>query len=738
MHNYRKLILVGLLLSAAVLLAACGKATPAPTAEPTQAPAPTAIVPQQEAAAGSGHADVTAEAFRHWDGSDPAEVPTSCAKCHTAKGYMDYLGADGSAAGKVDAAVPAAEAQGITCVACHNAAATTHTSVVFPGKDAEGNPIVIENLGPSARCMECHQGREAKASVDKQIADFGVTDLDAVVAPMKDASGKDVAFGFRNIHYFAAAATLLGTDAKGGYEYEGKVYDARFRHVEGYDSCVGCHDAHSLQVKVTECAQCHEGVTSVDDLKKVRMVSSAKDYDGDGNTTEGIYDEITGLQDLLYAQIRTYAKAKTGTAIAYSPAAYPYWFADTNGDGKAGEDEAVAANGFKTWTARLLKAAYNYQLSVKDPGKFVHGGKYTIELLFDSIDDLGGDVSKLARSDAGHFAGDSMPFRDWDDSGVVPFGCVKCHTSGGLPQFIKNGGTVTFDSRGTVYTTGVASMPPSNGFMCSTCHDESNWPNLYAVTTVPFPSGASITFSKPDADGKLQPVKANLCLECHQGRESTGSVNAALKGKDLDTVDSKIGFKNVHYFAAGATLFGGDAKGAYLYDGKTYIGAHPHVAAGFDCSTCHNVHALEVKTESCVGCHPGTKDITTIRMGGADFDGDGNTTEGIRGEVETMADALYAQIKVYAADKGTGILYDPGAYPYFFVDKDNDGKPDVDDKGATIRYNAFTPRLMKAAYNLQYAKKDTGAWAHNGRFVIQFLIDSIEDLGGDVSKYTRP
>jgi len=186
------------------------------------------------------------------------------------------------------------------------------------------------------------------------------------------------------------------------------------------------------------------------------------------------------------------------------------------------------------------------------------------------------------------------------------------------------------------------------------------------------------------------------------------------------------------------TLFGGTAKGAYLYDGKEYLGAQTHVEKGFDCTTCHNVHALEVKTESCVGCHPGVKDVAEIRMGGADYDGDGDSSEGIRGEVETMTEALYAQIKVYATAKGTGIVYNPATHPYFFVDNDADGKTDKDDKGASIRYNAFTPRLMKAAYNYQYAVKDTGAWVHNGKFVIQFLIDSIEDLGGDVSMYTRP
>jgi hypothetical protein len=52
---------------------------------------------------------------------------------------------------------------------------------------------------------------------------------------------------------------------------------------------------------------------------------------------------------------------------------------------------------YPNWTARLLKAAYNYQVSIKDPGAFAHGNKYIVQLLYDSIEDLGGDVSKLAR-----------------------------------------------------------------------------------------------------------------------------------------------------------------------------------------------------------------------------------------------------------------------------------------------------------------------------------------------------
>ena len=695
------MVLIGLGLA----LAACS--TPTPEAQPTSAPAPTTApqptsvpvatqppleIPFKALWEGSAHNAVSDEPFRHWDSADPAEVPTACARCHTTAGYRDFLGADGSEANKVDAAVPAKDAQGIQCVACHNDVTISLTSVTFP------SGIEITNLGDASRCMVCHQGRESKVSVDAQIEQFKVTDVDAVVAPIKNDQGNDVNFGFRNIHYFAAAATLYGTEVKGGYEYEGKTYDAKFRHVEGVDSCIGCHNQHTLEVRIEKCQECHEGVTSVEDLKNVRMVSSASDYDGDGNTTEGVFYEVQGLQELLLAQIQTYAKDKAGAEIQYDPATYPYFL---GADGKA----------YASWTARLLKAAYNYQVSVKDPGDFAHGGKYIIELLYDSIEDLGGDVSKLARNDAGHFAGDTEPFRHWDEDGAVPGSCARCHSATGLPQFLTEGANI--------------SNPIANGFMCTTCHDSANFPARYEVASVAFPSGATVSLGGKDADGNFVADDSNLCIECHQGRESTASVNNALKGKDANTVDATIRFRNIHYFAAGATLFGTDVKGAYEYDGKTYLGQnvlHPLNK----CAQCHDVHALAPKVEVCAGCHVGLE-LDQIRAPGdtTDYDGDGNTTEGTKGEIDTLAEALYAEIQTYAEGTGNPITYDAAAYPYFFG---------ADGKG----YAAWTPKLLKAGYNYQYTQKDPGAFVHNPRYVIQFLIDSIADLGGNVSKYTRP
>jgi len=716
--NYKKvLVLLGVLLVVGAILTACSTATTAPTSSATEAPvAPIPDTPYLADWQSGAHAKVATEPFRHWDDvtANPDGVPSTCAKCHTTDGYRDFLGVDGSEAGKVDSAVPAEHSQGIQCVACHNAGTISKTTVTFPSG-------VTITAGDDVRCMECHQGRESKVSIDKAIAAFGENvDVDSVPAPFKDDKGNDVKLGFKNVHYFAAAATLYGSMTHGGYEYDGNTYDSKHTHVKGYDSCIGCHNQHTLEVRVEQCANCHEGVATVDDLKNVRMVSSAKDYDGDGNVEEGMYYEIQGLQEKLLAEIQKYALAKGGAEIKYSADTYPYFL---------GADDKAYPN----WTPRLLKAAYNYQVSVKDPGAFAHGNKYIVQLLFDSIADIGGDTSKLARTDAGHFAGDTLPFRDWDLNAdgspnyIVPFGCVKCHTAQGLPTYLKDGGTTVVTSNGTTAITGLAPLPSSNGYMCTTCHNEESFPDRLTVNSVVFPSGATVSFGGKDADGKYVADDSNLCISCHQGRESTTSMNNALKGKELDTVDANVRFKNIHYFAAGATLFGNDVKGAYQYDGKAYVGQNMHAdekGKMNKCKDCHDVHALEPKVETCQTCHD-TTDPTTIRETDVDYDGDGNITEGVKGEVDTLAEALYAQMQTYAAAHGGAIEYKATAYPYFYG---ADGKA----------YATWTPKLVKAAFNYQYSQKDPGVYVHNNKYIIQILIDSIQDIGGNVSKYTRP
>lgn len=664
-------------------------------------PCPAWIV---EAWAGSGHADSTAEAFRHWDNADPQEIPVACAKCHSETGYVDFLGDDGSAAGVVDAAAPIGTV--VSCSACHSPSAVSKTSVVFP------SGVEITDLDASARCMECHQGRESKVSVDEAIAASGLGPDD----PSPD-------LGFRNIHYFAAASSLYGSEVHGSYEYDGQRYQTKFEHVPGYDSCVGCHNVHTLELKVNECSACHTNVASAEDLKAIRMPGSIVDYDGDGSVDEGIFDELEGMQAMLYQAIQAYAAEVVGTPIVYESHTYPYFFIDTNANGAVDEGEAAFPNRYNAFTPRLLRAAYNFQAYEKDPGAFAHNGKYHAQVLYDSIASLNEalpqpvSLAQAHRNPPGHFDGTAEAFRHWDADGEVPGICSKCHTSEGLPFYLDQGVTIAF--------------PPSTSLACSTCHTNFQDFALYQSDEVTFPNGAKLSFGEG--------VDSNLCLNCHQGRESTVSVNAhiAAAGVGDDEVSDKIRFRNVHYFAAGATLFGHEAQGVYEYEGKEYVGRFAHVP-GFDtCQNCHNVHQLTVQVQACTACHGQFEEPQDIRMMTGDLDGDG-AQEGVAGELETLREALLAAIQAYAANTaGTPIAYNPARYPYWFVDANGNGVVDPDEGDA---YATWTPRLLRAAYNYQYAVKDPGAFAHNAKYVAEVLYDSLQDIGGDaaVAGMTRP
>jgi len=280
--------------------------------------------------------------------------------------------------------------------------------------------------------MTCHQGRESTTTVVAALAAAGATDEDTVYASL----------AFSDVHYLPAAATLYAGKVKGGYQYAtvggvAKAYDWRFRHVPGYDTCVGCHDPHTLDVKISECQTCHPSVTDLASLQSIRMVSSATlDFDGDGNTTEGVAHEIEGLRAKLLQAIQAYTDEKALADVCYDQVTYPYWFID-DGDGVCSGAEAVSGNQYASYTPRLLKATYNYQLSMKDPGNYAHNAKYTLQLLFDSIEDLNTelgtpvDMALATRTDGGHFDGSTMPSRNWDSDAAVGTDCSPCHSGQG-------------------------------------------------------------------------------------------------------------------------------------------------------------------------------------------------------------------------------------------------------------------------------------------------------------------
>jgi hypothetical protein len=135
----------------------------------------------------------------------------------------------------------------------------------------------------------------------------------------------------------------------------------------------------------------------------------------------------------------------------------------------------------------------------------------------------------------------------------------------------------------------------------------------------------------------------------------------------------------------------------------------------------------------CAFCHDNGTEPRDYRKSVPDYDGDGNTAEGIAGEVETLHEALYAAIQDYAANVSQVPILYASNYPYVFIDTNGNGQVDEGEATRSNAYNAFTPRLLQAIYNYQYVKKDPGAFAHNGRFIIQVLYDSLESLGTQVT-----
>ncbi len=707
----------------------------------------------------SPHADVTSRSFTYWNANDPAVVPVSCAKCHAAAGYHDFLGLDGSEAGVVnEPAVPGV----ITCTTCHNDVSITQTEVRMPSGD------MLTGLGREAVCMECHQGRASGPTIGAAIDAAGV-DHDQVMEGQ----------GFVNIHYYAAAATLHGSEAQGGFQYPGKYYQPRFEHVAGYATCQSCHDPHSLQLDIVTCATCHVGVETVADLRDIRMAGSLVDYDGDGDITKGIYYEIRNLQTSLYDLIQAYARDVVGEPIGYADG-HPYFFYDLDGDGVISPEEATRPNAYQSFTPRLLAAAYNYQVVKKDPGAYSHNPKYAIQLLYDSIEDLArtleagavagivrpgseatfadasmilddptaslfarnaaassellasdmrqlrasfqvadyGIIERLNRYDSPHFDASSGAWRRWDAAGAVPPSCSTCHTATGLPFFLEHGVEIAH--------------PPSQAMNCLTCHANEVDFALYEVDEVTFPSGITI-----DTGGWGD----NMCAVCHMGRNAGTTVAQRVSGLADDEVSEGLSFINIHYGPASATRFGTEVRGGYEYAGKEYVGFFEHQRDFMSCSQCHDAHNQQVFVSTCADCHPGVvtaADMRDIREFWEDFDGDGDTDKGTYYEIENLHGWLYAAIQAYARDEvGEPIGY-AGAHPYFFYDTDGDGVISADEQTFANAYRSFTPRLLRATYTFQVVKKDGGIYAHNPMYALQLLFDSLEDLGADVSGLTRP
>ncbi|HEY6010009.1 MAG TPA: hypothetical protein VIX18_00960 [Nitrospirota bacterium] len=374
------------------------------------------------------HAPVTTvnnqwKAGAHGDPLKPSVDHTfskACIRCHLSTGYANlWTNYTSIAAGIIgltaDLTIPTNyQGQMRTCNTCHKGTAfptsanklLRKTGIIdlvaeggtFVKFDASSKPTytvkavaTTPDMGNSATCLTCHQGREAGDSVRANI--------DALATATTTTQSTNAKLKFINEHYLAAGATLFGGDGHKAFEYtDGLVSSGNTtnnipaqtyvgKHFHYTVGCVGCHmqttgitdlGGHSFlmdngtAINNGICATCHTG--GIANFDTYRLPTNTLDYDGDG-TLEGIHDELDGLKTAL---IDLFASK----AIYYNPVVYPYFHNVATGQS--------SSTGYTNWTQSQLKAAFNLNTFYKEPGAFAHNGAYAAEILIDAYTDLNG------------------------------------------------------------------------------------------------------------------------------------------------------------------------------------------------------------------------------------------------------------------------------------------------------------------------------------------------------------
>lgn len=318
------------------------------------------------------------------------------------------------------------------------------------------------------------------------------------------------------------------------------------------------------------------------------------------------------------------------------------------------------------------------------------------------------EIAAWARS--GHANAGSLSFSYWNEAGEIPGVCATCHSGTGFRAFHGLDG----------HPPGVPQSPIPTGSVvdCATCHN----PGLAEIKEVALPNGMAHPVTGGDAS----------CITCHQGRASGQGVDKAITEAgtgDDDTPRAGLRFVNPHYNIAAATWLGGYAGLGYQYPGKEYSGRFTHAKPVATCVSCHEPHSLEVAEATCLTCHD-SGDARAIRISRQSHDGSGDRKKGIHADIAANADRLKAMVLDYAGTvAGKAMVYDAHRHPYFFADANADGIADQAE-GKPVPYDAWTPRLLRAAYNWKFVTADPGVHVHNPHYALELLYDSIEDMAG--------
>lgn len=286
-----------------------------------------------------------------------------------------------------------------------------------------------------------------------------------------------------------------------------------------------------------------------------------------------------------------------------------------------------------------------------------------------------------------------------EEEAALRASCAKCHNGLYSDDFLNNPEGFQAPS---------ANPTESAPVTCAVCHDPHGNANPASlrdasVTDRSLPNGVLV-----EAAGA-----GRLCMACHNGRRTNTQVEAQ--------VEEGTEHFGPHHSVQGDMLAG---VNAYQKVNETFAwSSSRHILAQDACVTCHNHpipfneetgiaytgHGFTPTVEACAPCHGTLTDFSDVSEK-YDYDGDGDLTEGVQGEVEGLLVALEETILDASASPEQRAILEASF-------EDSLGSPRV----TTVAQRA-------AGYNWAFVSYDGSKGVHNATYSIQLLQQSILSL----------